>query len=1078
MWVSSDEGIAVSEKPLSDYPLDEKVHFTTRCGSRELIKTRISQGHMCCDAAGRVWVGALQSAIIRYVFNGLDSLNVDTLRIEPGVDGKSEAVGRMIARKDGSVWAGLERGDLIAFHPQSDSPVRLTEKNGLPRVSPNVLYETAAGVLCGGSYDGSVWRLNESKGIPQTEVVSRELKSIITGICETPDSTLLIGSQGSGMLRIDERPQAGKSRLSWAASVHYTVRNGLLKDIINGIFRDREGNIWISQSGGISRLQARFAAFRNYTGATRGESNVLLPDPSTNVVIPPAGAQNPWGLWVGTTAAGIVLIKGDGETENIQNTDGLKTNWVNGLAMDAKSRLWICTTGGINCLALDEKYPPPTAPGQRTVQLGHRKALLGSYDNSTMYSSRVLTIPEGKSGSGRVECVCLTGGARLYCYAGEAWYLFGPPSGLPASFYDVAEVDDAGVLWVGTHDNGLYRSKIPITLEKLKELKAQAAAPGAGADNSGVAGQILTPLFEQVWSRSTGAPSNQIEALVWKNGNFWIGTPEGVVCLQGNSLKVLSVLGKAEGLDGTDATSMAFSNVWGTLWAGTNGGLAEIDINNRKVVRTVTKNNGLVDNEVWWYGSVAAGDDGTVYFGTAKGLSLYAPQFDRVDSLPPIIAFQKTAIHEDASGHNEADFEYAALSYANEKVVRYKTKLVGYDQEWSPEKTDVSIRYTNLGAFGVPRTYSFQVAACNGDGVWTDTPIGFSFDIKPPWWYQWWWIGAYVFILGGVVVGFNRERIRRLEKRSRELEVTVEERTYEIREKAEEIRRQSNELAATNIELEEKNREIVRTQEQLIMQEKLASLGALTAGIAHEIKNPLNFVNNFAELSAELIQELREDFKGQSGRLDPKILERMDDALTDLEHNATKINEHGKRADSIVRGMLLHSRGKSGERTPTHINTLLEEYVNLAYHGLRATDSTFNITLKKDYDESVGQLDVVPQDLSRVFLNIVNNACYAANERKKASKDPSFVPTLWVCTRNLPDKIEIRIRDNGTGIPKGVIDKIFEPFFTTKPTGKGTGLGLSLSYDIVVKQHQGELLVESKEGEYTEFIIRLPKKIS
>jgi signal transduction histidine kinase len=329
-------------------------------------------------------------------------------------------------------------------------------------------------------------------------------------------------------------------------------------------------------------------------------------------------------------------------------------------------------------------------------------------------------------------------------------------------------------------------------------------------------------------------------------------------------------------------------------------------------------------------------------------------------------------------------------------------------------------------------------------------------------------------MIGVIVYAYSRYRLRRLEERSRELENTVEERTHEISLKAEQIRSQAELLSDQNKELEEKNEEIIKTQEQLIMQEKLASLGALTAGIAHEIKNPLNFVNNFAELSIELMQELQEDLAAQKDRLDEKTFSRIEDTLTDLEHNSKKINEHGKRADSIVRGMLLHSRGKSGERMPIDINTLLDEYVNLAYHGLRAQDSSFNIAIKTDYDPSVGMLDVVPQDLSRVFLNIVNNACYAANE-KKQKVDGSFAPALAVSTKNLGDKVEVRIRDNGSGIPKEIIDKVFDPFFTTKPTGKGTGLGLSLSYDIVVKEHGGDLKVETEPGSFTEFIIVLPR---
>jgi signal transduction histidine kinase len=260
--------------------------------------------------------------------------------------------------------------------------------------------------------------------------------------------------------------------------------------------------------------------------------------------------------------------------------------------------------------------------------------------------------------------------------------------------------------------------------------------------------------------------------------------------------------------------------------------------------------------------------------------------------------------------------------------------------------------------------------------------------------------------------------------------------------------------------------ELKSAQAQLIHAEKLASLGELTAGIAHEIKNPLNFVNNFSEISSELLNEIKEE-------LEKNDKEEILAILEDLKGNLEKINHHGKRADSIVKGMLLHSRGTSGEKSPTDINNLLDEYVNLAYHGMRAKDKEFNITIEKDYDKSIGKINVVPQDISRAFLNIINNGCYAAYDRKKKSGE-DFSPMIKISTKNLTNEVEVRIKDNGSGIPEKIKDKIFQPFFTTKPTGEGTGLGLSLTYDIVTKAHGGELKVETKEGEGAEFVIKLP----
>lgn len=265
------------------------------------------------------------------------------------------------------------------------------------------------------------------------------------------------------------------------------------------------------------------------------------------------------------------------------------------------------------------------------------------------------------------------------------------------------------------------------------------------------------------------------------------------------------------------------------------------------------------------------------------------------------------------------------------------------------------------------------------------------------------------------------------------------------------------------------------TQQQLIVQEKLASLGQLTAGIAHEIKNPLNFVNNFADLSVELVAELRHEIEKQKDRVADSDYEDFLDILSNLESNAKKINEHGKRADSIVHSMLQHSRGQAGEREATDINTMLEDDLKLAYHGMRARDPSFNVTIETNFDKNIGKLAVVPQNISRAFLNIITNGFYEL-DRKKQQYGDSFEPAILVSSTNKEKYIEIRIRDNGDGIPESIRDKLFNPFFTTKPTGQGTGLGLSLSFDIIAKEHQGDITFESKEGEYTEFIISLPKK--
>ncbi len=277
--------------------------------------------------------------------------------------------------------------------------------------------------------------------------------------------------------------------------------------------------------------------------------------------------------------------------------------------------------------------------------------------------------------------------------------------------------------------------------------------------------------------------------------------------------------------------------------------------------------------------------------------------------------------------------------------------------------------------------------------------------------------------------------------------------------------RNNRQKQKSNAKLEKTVAELKATQSQLIQSEKMASLGELTAGIAHEIQNPLNFVNNFSELSNELISEMVDEVeRGNTGEV--KAIAK------DVQQNLEKILHHGKRADAIVKGMLQHSRAGSGQKEPTDINALCDEYIRLAYHGLRAKDKSFNANFETRFDEGIGKINVLPQDMGRVILNLINNAFYAVSERKKLAEQ-GYDPMVTIATRKLGDRVEISVKDNGTGIPQSILDKIFQPFYTTKPTGQGTGLGLSLSYDIV-KAHGGELKVDTKENEGSTFIIQLP----
>lgn len=395
------------------------------------------------------------------------------------------------------------------------------------------------------------------------------------------------------------------------------------------------------------------------------------------------------------------------------------------------------------------------------------------------------------------------------------------------------------------------------------------------------------------------------------------------------------------------------------------------------------------------------------------------------------------------SSNNNLSFSYLGLNYRDPAFTRYRYRIKGYDDNWVSVGTQQRVFLANLP----PGSYTFEVQAAPRFGAFGENSASVNFKIPPPWWRTWpaYLLYALIFIVGIVIF----DRIQRRRVLARERERSREKELQQARE---------IEVAYENLKA---------TQNKLIQSEKMASLGELTAGIAHEIQNPLNFVNNFSEINQELALELKEELK--KGDIDVAM-----SIADDIKENEIKISHHGKRADSIVKGMLQHSRNHSGERVLTDINNLIDEYLRLAYHGMRAKDKTFNASLETDFDQSIEKLIIVPQDIGRVALNIINNSLFAIKEKQMKIDDSTYKPTVWVSTKKENDNISIIIKDNGMGIPADVKDKIFLPFFTTKPAGQGTGLGLSMSYDIVTKGHGGELLVETEDNKGTIFRIVLP----
>ena len=500
-----------------------------------------------------------------------------------------------------------------------------------------------------------------------------------------------------------------------------------------------------------------------------------------------------------------------------------------------------------------------------------------------------------------------------------------------------------------------------------------------------------------------------------------------------------------------------------TIWLATHVGL--LDHNLKRNTSSPIDLKELEEYEITSNAFFTSKNNGFSYVGTSYGFIKYEPddlKMTKISSAFPKVAKVFSSENNITSqfeggadmvhlAHNENDLSFTMnyidfISSTREKRLEYK--LEGYEERWRKGNNDEEVFYYKLPA----GSYSFVVRKLGQDGLWKEDKVVFK--INPPWWKTWWAYSLYTlsFFIGVWLV-----------------HKTQKERTIRIeREKA-----KDRGLAQAK-EIEKAYAELKATQAQLVQSEKMASLGELTAGIAHEIQNPLNFVNNFSDVNTELIEELVTEIK--DGNYEDAI-----ELAADIKANEEKIQHHGSRADSIVKGMLQHSRTNSGEKQLTDINALCEEYVRLAYHGLRAKDHTFNADFKTDFAK-LDKIEVIPQDLGRVLLNIITNAFHAVHEKSKITQN-GYLPEVKISTTISPtidgdhDDVLISIHDNGPGIPEEIRDKIFQPFFTTKPTGEGTGLGLSLSYDII-KAHGGDLRVESEVGESTTFIVSLPTGIA
>ncbi|MCD4749744.1 MAG: hypothetical protein K8R59_10260 [Thermoanaerobaculales bacterium] len=770
LWVGSDAGVVVSEKPLDRYVAQQRIRFRSSVAGIELAQTRVRLNWLAASPDGSVFVATAGREVIRYRIGSDGVLTVTRFDFGSGSDELRDAPSALTVRGDGSVWLALEQRTVLTLAPGAtefiDTGLGRTLESGV-----QVFYEGPSGNLWGGCLDGMVWRLDESGEARQLIPVSRLLSDTVQTLLGTSSNELWVGSIGAGVLRVESGGKGNAEVL--------TRRNGLPSETVWDLTEDREGNLWVAHNAGVSRLRSDYRAFNRYTAVSRAGETPVLPESAVFAVIPRPTDEPSAPLWVGT-GGGLVAIRPDGASVSVNVSDGLTSSAIYALATDVVGRLWVGTYAGLDVLSFGGRPLPPIGVHRRSrLSLFGGETNLDSYNMGTVYACRELPMAIGGAENGSVSAIWVAGAGGLACFVAERWFLFAAEAGLPAAGSFMIEAAPDGRLWVATSDTGILTSREPVTLQRLDSLLQHT-------DRSSHR-EITAPFFQRAWNRTTGAPSDSVHNLVWVGDRMWAGTASGLATVESHPPRTGLLLNRDNGLGGDRVMAMARSPVTGTLWVSQNEGIAEVDPVNATVLRVVSKQDGLIDNEVWLPSALAIGEDGTILFGTPKGLSQYRPDLQRANPVPPLLRLRRSQLQQDRSGNNEVVFEYAALSFANEQRVRYRTRLLGYRNQWSADKSDVLFRFTNLPALLIPRTYTFEVLAANDCGVWTEDPLRYEFQIQPALWLRWWAVGAFLVVAGLAVVGFIQLHTRRLTLRTKGLEKLVAVRTTEIESRAREL---------------------------------------------------------------------------------------------------------------------------------------------------------------------------------------------------------------------------------------------------------------------------------------------------
>ena len=1099
------------------------VNFETRSQELKITSVTFPPGHeistisgMAQDHQGNIWMTS--QGLVKY--DGENFTDYSYISNEKD-DVNSINLECIYTDRDGIIWIGGKTQGLIRLDPVTETYSTFQHKKGEPG---SVRSDAILSIVQ--DHDGGLW-IGTLEGLDYFDTETNQFQNVLTDSADEEilskgevrvlyvdrSGTLWAGvgspffgdpSEG-GLFRIDTHTNKVKRY------THTSDQTSLIDNRVTALFEDSKGNFWVGTvEDGLHIMDREAGTFTRYPHDTRRRERLSRPpvkglayaaDHIRFIVEDTQGF-----IWIGTIGNGINRYDPESKTvshfgiaekginklpynhfwSHLQTEDGLL--WIGG---------WLFEAGDHESGALLKINLSPIGLFQGNLDM-------------RMIQSFV------EDSSGNINMVTVNSLIQVDSRGNEKIvYQFNDST---QTFLTDIDLDEAGNLWISSNRGLLLYNSKNNSLESFvideKESTGQdyqlRSSEFYTPDSLLVVGEDALYVFhtkrKEFAKVELPAFNSEISDLdgfrifIDSQKNIWVS------CFEENlkriDLSTNQIVEYPVRRDSLDWVRTLYEDQFHNLYIGNDhGGLRKYDRvkDNFSLVKDQT---GLLNEDTKIFG-ISRTRDSTLWLSNLRGLIKYNPtsntafllgeiwgiEFPNTSTIfkssrgdlfmgkngPGYIKFRPEELKKDSGvgkrpfvanfkmdnqlisiqegiDENQLTFNYdqnnitLTLGYVNydtgsgNTILKYK--LENYDDDWREARKGEEISYYKLTPDDY--TFTFKVNDIYGDSL----ENALSFKVKPPWWFTWWAYSIYGLLFALAVWVTHRFQKKKVIRKERE-------------------RIKDKELAHAK-EIEKAYSELKATQNQLIQSEKMASLGELTAGIAHEIQNPLNFVNNFSEVSVELLEELQEEMKKGD-------LKEVNALIEDIQQNLDKINHHGQRADGIVKGMLQHSRAGSGEKELTDLNVLADEYLRLAYHGLRAKDKTFNATTETHFDEGLGKVNVVPQDIGRVILNLITNAFYVVKEKGEQQPE-GYEPTVTITTLRNNNKILLSVKDNGNGIPKKIQDKIFQPFFTTKPTGEGTGLGLSMSYDIVTKGHGGTLQMETKEGQGTEFTIELPVK--